>query len=424
MSARAGGRGKKRDIVPADTHGQERGQRHVPNLKAKRLSDEGDDDNVFTTEEEGANDTVSALPGSGRQRSSDQSIARRLLTPPLETQHMRARYNPKAKEVVVDVGGEDDEPLESCPQRNAVMHGATTTTIRARGATNERPPQSGLASTPSQSRPLNTVDEGGSIKHDGGGEVQQEARLGGGGGSLLRVDDKVFWTTGEGGRLYNIVHETREYSVAIVSGLQALVVPQSVVMRKSSTKLTRIVEPAQLPQVISRVAAMENIALPVLQGWIFKSRNCPRGYNLAFQYALESVATGIARAMWYDEEWSNVVSVVVCAQTIDLSMDLPLRFTGTNIEDTSEDDDMAAYQESTVICITHAFCAAVQMGANVDGGFISHDRLSRVDGCFRLLLAAGMWLMRMAGDDLRSHYEAFYFAKLVSKPTLVASMHR
>ncbi|GBG83664.1 hypothetical protein CBR_g37466 [Chara braunii] len=89
-----------------------------------------------------------------------------------------------------------------------------------------------------------------------------------------------------------------------------------------------------------------------------------------------------------------------------------------------EDDDMAAHQEATVICIAHAFRAAVQMGGIIDGGFISHDRLSRVADCFRLLLAACMWLMRMAGDDPCSHYEAFYFAKLVAKPTLVASMHR
>ncbi|GBG66143.1 hypothetical protein CBR_g57025 [Chara braunii] len=131
----------------------------------------------------------------------------------------------------------------------------------------------------------------------------------------------------------------------------------------------------------------------------------------------------IARAMWYDEEWSNVVSTAVCVHTIDLSMNLPQWFAGASIEDTPEDDDMAAYQESTMICIAHGFRAAVQMGANVDSGFISHDRLSRVADCFRLLLTASMWYMRMATDDLRSHYEAFYFAKLVAKPTLITSMH-
>ncbi|GBG83626.1 hypothetical protein CBR_g37430 [Chara braunii] len=207
---------------------------------------------------------------------------------------------------------------------------------------------------------------------------------------VLWVDDKAFWTMGEGRRLYNIVHKTREYFVATASGLPAPVVPRSVVLPKSSTK----------------------------------SSNRPMGYNVAFQYSLESVATDIARAMWCGEEWCNVVSATVCAHTIDLSMDLPLWFADTNIEDRPEDDDMAAYQESTIICVSHAFRAAVQMGAHIDDDFISYDRLYRVTDCFRLLLAACMRIMRMAGNDPRNHYEAFYFADLVAKPTLVMSMHR
>ncbi|GBG90565.1 hypothetical protein CBR_g50908 [Chara braunii] len=240
----------------------------------------------------------------------------------------------------------------------------------------------------------------------------------------LWVDDKAFWTTGEARRLYDIVHRTREHFEAIASGVQAPVVSRSVVMPKSATTLTRIVDPAQLQQAIIRGGAAENIVLRVLYGWVFKSGNRPRGYNLAFQYALESVATDLARVMWYGEEWSNVVSAPVCSHTIDLNMDLPLWFAGVNIDDRPEDDDMAAYQESTVVCVAYAFRAAVQMGGSVDGGFISHDHLSRIVDCFRLLLAACMWLMRMAGDDHRSHYEAVYFVQLVVKPTLIASMHR
>ncbi|GBG67318.1 hypothetical protein CBR_g457 [Chara braunii] len=156
----------------------------------------------------------------------------------------------------------------------------------------------------------------------------------------------------------------------------------------------------------------------------FKSGNRRRGYNLAFQYALESVATDIARAMWYGEEWCNVVSPAVCAHTTDLSLDLPLWFADVKVENRPNDDDMAAYQESTIICVTHAFWTAVQMRAVIDGEFISHDRLWRVADCFRLLLAACIWIMRMSGDDPRSHFKAFHFATLVSKPTLVASMHR
>ncbi|GBG82029.1 hypothetical protein CBR_g34209 [Chara braunii] len=190
-----------------------------------------------------------------------------------------------------------------------------------------------------------------------------------------------------------------------------------------STRIARIADPSQLQQATSRASAVENIALRILHDWVFKFGNRPRGYNLAFQYSLESVATDIARAMWYGVEWCNVVSPVVCAHTIDLSMDLPLWFAAVNVENRPDDDDMAAYQESTIICVAHAFRAAVQMGAVIDGEFISHDRLYRLADCFRLLLAACMWIMRMAGDD-PLHFEPFYFATLVSKPTLVASMHR
>ncbi|GBG66802.1 hypothetical protein CBR_g68788 [Chara braunii] len=242
--------------------------------------------------------------------------------------------------------------------------------------------------------------------------------------AILWVDDKPYRTTGEGRRLYNIVHETREYFVAIASGLPPPAIPRSIVMPKSSTRIARIVDPSLLQQATSCASAVENIALCVLHGWVFKSRNRPRGYNLAFQYALESVATDIVRAMQYGEEWCNVVSPAVCAHTIDLSMDLQLWFAGVNVENKPDDDDMAVYQESTIICAAHAFRVAVQMGAVIDGEFISHDRLCRVADCFRLLLAACMWIMRMAGNDPGSHFEAFYFATLVSKSTLVASMHR
>ncbi|GBG91488.1 hypothetical protein CBR_g52443 [Chara braunii] len=313
MSARGGARGKKRENMPADTQGRETGRRHVP--KAKRLrseeasaslplrrerywatANEEEDDDVFTTEEEAAEDT--------------------------------------AKEVVVDVGGEDDEPLESRRQRN-VTQGATATALKIRGATEERPPQRGLLSTPSRPRLRNTVVEGGPMERGGGEGAQQQARVaswgavaGAAAGSLgivaavarareevhvveqevprgdnkgdrededpllsrvrrggmakdlaerarLWVDDKAFWMTGGGRRLYNIVHEKREYFVAIASGLQAPAVPRSVVMPKSVTSLTRIADPAQLQQAISCATAAENIALRVLHRWVFKSGNRP-----------------------------------------------------------------------------------------------------------------------------------------------------
>ncbi|GBG71755.1 hypothetical protein CBR_g9163 [Chara braunii] len=211
---------------------------------------------------------------------------------------------------------------------------------------------------------------------------------------------------------------------ATLSGLQAHVVPRTVVMPKSYTKLNRICR--------SRIAAASDLSCGGSEEYCstrlarlgLQVREPPQRLKFGFLVRARARGDKHCTCYVYDEESSNNVSAAVCAHTIDMSMDLPLWFAGVNVEDRPEDDDMTAYQESTIICIAHAFRAAVQMGANVDGGFISHDCLSRVADCFRLLLVASMWLMRMAGDNLHSHYEAFYFAKLVSKPMLVAFMHR
>ncbi|GBG77736.1 hypothetical protein CBR_g24183 [Chara braunii] len=502
MSTRGNTRGKKRDVVVDDSQEQGRGRWQAPKAKRVRTEDllprvrgrgaqgwagevEGDCDDKFTVEEEQAEATTSEVRESDRQLSSDRTASKRMQTPPHEAQQLCGREMRTEKAPVVDLGGDDDEPLE----RRRIRIRTTTTPpseVVVRVATNDRPVSGRLPATPSQPRQRNDAGDGGSVHRVGRGEVVADARAVGaqvagavgavGSGNVgavatgredaavvatareeargerkvereageagssrprrsvmtkdlidravLWVDDKAFWTMGEGRRLYNIVHETKDCFIAIASGLPAPDVPRSVVLPKASTRVARIVDQSQLQQAISRAAEVENVALRILHGWVFKSGNRPRGYHVAFQYSLESFATDIARAMWYGEEWCEVVSPAICAHTIDLSMDLPLWFAGANIEDRPEDDDMAAHQESTVIRVTYAFRAAVQMGALIDNEFISHDRLSRVADCFRLLLVACVWIMRMAGDDPRSHYEAFYFADLVAKPTLVAAMHR
>ncbi|GBG72137.1 hypothetical protein CBR_g11070 [Chara braunii] len=423
MSTHDGARGKKRENIPADSQGRER-------------ANEEEDDDEFTTEEEAAEENVAAPRGSTLQRSCDLSGARRLATPPPKAQQVRAHNTQKAKEVVVDVGGEDDEALERRRQRN-VTQGATVTAVRIRAATEERPPLGGVPLTSSQPCLRNTAAEGGSMERGGGEGAQQETHVAGGVaiaaaaagcsgnvGVVARAREEVLVVEREaapvdnngerededpllsrvrrGGMARDLANCARLW-VDDKAGMQTPPVPRSVVMPKSSTTLTRIADPAQLQQATARATTAENIALRVLHGWVFKSGNRPRGFNVAFQYTLESVATDIARVMWNDEEWSKVVSVPVCVHTIDLNMDLPLWFAGTNIEDRPEDNDMAAHKESTVVCIAYAFRTAVQMGGIVNGGFISHERLCRIADCFRLLLAACMWLMRMAGDDVRSH---------------------
>ncbi|GBG91307.1 hypothetical protein CBR_g52193 [Chara braunii] len=406
MSTRGNTRGKKRDVVPDDNQGHGRGRRHAP--KAKRVLSEdasarvprrgaqgwaattkGDYDEEFTTEEEQAEATRSAVRESGRHRSFNHSASKRMLSPPPEAQQLCARETRTEKAAVVDLGGEDGEPLDRRRMRTR-----TTATpplaVMARAAVNERPVSGRLPATPSQPRQRNEGGDGVSVQRGGGGrtpsgtahrphavgaEVASAAGAGGLGtvapvamareeaavvattrkeargekkgdreggepGSsrvrrgvmtknlidraVLWVDDKAFWMTGEGRRLYNIVHDTREYFVTIASGLPPPAVPRSVVLPKSNTHVGRIVDQSQLQQTISRAVAVENVALRISHGWVFKSGNRPRGYHVAFQYSLESFATDIARAMWYDEEWCDVVRPAVCAHTIDMSMDLPL----------------------------------------------------------------------------------------------------
>ncbi|GBG59814.1 hypothetical protein CBR_g54916 [Chara braunii] len=405
------------------------GRREAGSGRTRAAEEDNADD--FTMEDEQGKATASAAWESVRQRSSDQSTSKRMFTPPPEApeapeaQQLRGCETLKKKGDVVDVGSDDDEPLEKCRLRTATQSTAAVVST-ARAAADKRPTPGTLPSTPSQPRQRN---DGASVQHGGGRGVVADAQAGGGeaaggvgvgvvdvmapvpaareeaavlamvreeghghnknerdGGeaassrarrgvmtkklidrALLWVDDKAFWLTSEGRRLYNIVHETKEYFVAIASGLPPPDLPRSVVLPKSSTRVARISDQSQLQQAISRAAAVENIALRSLHDWVFKSGNRPRG---------------------------------------------------------PEDDDMAAHQESIVIAIAHSFCATVQMGAHIDGDFVSYKRLCRVAECFRLLLAASMCIMRMAGDDPRSHYEAFYFADLVARPTLVASMHR
>ncbi|GBG88979.1 hypothetical protein CBR_g48589 [Chara braunii] len=71
-----------------------------------------------------------------------------------------------------------------------------------------------------------------------------------------------------------------------------------------------------------------------------------------------------------------------------------------------------------------AFTSAVIIAKTTDGGRVLHERLKTMADAMRMMLAATMWLMRMAGDDHRAHYDAWVFVQLTAKPTLVASMHR
>ncbi|GBG84954.1 hypothetical protein CBR_g39417 [Chara braunii] len=371
---------------------------------AQAAEDDNDDD--FTTEDEQGEATASAVRESGRQRSSNQSASKRMFTPPPEAQQLRIHETWKEKGVVVDLGGHDDEPLEK--RRLGTATQATATMVStARAAADERPITGTLPSTPSQPHQRNDGANGASVQRGGGGGVMADARAAGGkaaGGAGVGV----------AGVVVPVLAAKEEAAVPAMAREEG----------PGQNKNERDGGEAASSRARRGVMTKELIdrALLLVDDKAFWNR--PRGYHLAFQYSLESVATNIARAMWYGEEWCNVVSAAICVHTINLNMDLPLWYAGANIEDRPKDDDMAAHQEVH----RHPHRAFIPRGGangrSHRSDFISYERLCRVADCFSLLLAASMWIMRMVRDDPRSHYEAFYFADLVARPTLVASMHR
>ncbi|GBG78764.1 hypothetical protein CBR_g27988 [Chara braunii] len=306
MSTRGNTRGKKRDVVVDDSQGHGRGRRQAPKVKRLHTEDvsvgvprrgaqgwaaaaEGDYDDEFTTEEEQAEATTSEVRKSGRQRSSDHTASKRMMTPPPEAQQLRGSETRTEKALVVDLGGDDDEPLE---RRRIRIHTAATppSEVAVLVAAKERPVSGRLPATPCQPHQHNEGGNGGFVQRGSGGEVVADARAvgaeeggaAGAGGSctvaavamareevavgattreeargkkkgdreagergssrvhrssmtkdlidraVFWVDDKAFWTMGEGRRLYNIVRDTREYFVTIASCLLTPVVPRSV----------------------------------------------------------------------------------------------------------------------------------------------------------------------------------------------------
>ncbi|GBG72060.1 hypothetical protein CBR_g10995 [Chara braunii] len=283
ISTRGNTRGKKRDVVVDDSQGQGRGRRQAPKAKRLRTEDasatvprrgaqgwaaaaEGDYDDEFTTEEEQAEATTSDVHDSSWQRSSDHTASKRMLTPPLQAQQLRGCETRIEKAPVVDLGGDDDEPLER--RRIRIRTTATPPEVAVRVAANERPVSigaeeggaagaggSGTVGAVATTREEATV--GATAKEEARGDKKGDREAGEPGSSRVRrsvmtkdlidravlwVDDKALWTTGEGRRPYNIVHDTREYFVAIASGLPPPAVLRSVVLPKSSTRVGKIVD--------------------------------------------------------------------------------------------------------------------------------------------------------------------------------------
>uniref|UniRef100_A0A388KMP4 Myb/SANT-like DNA-binding domain-containing protein n=1 Tax=Chara braunii TaxID=69332 RepID=A0A388KMP4_CHABU len=240
----------------------------------------------------------------------------------------------------------------------------------------------------------------------------------------LWVDDLRFWNEREGFAIVKLIAEARGYLVVVARGEQPPPIRRSIVLPHNSIPQHKITDESELNVAKERALKVQGIALRVIHGWVFKSQNMQRGYHAAYQYALNHAATDIARAMWMGEDWRYCVSPMVIHHTLDMHMKLPLWFVGADVEDRHEDDGLAAYQEASIQRLVGDFTSAVIIAEATDGDRVSHERLKTMADAMRMMLAATMWLMRMAGDDHRAHYNAWVFVQLTAKPTLVASMHR
>ncbi|GBG80253.1 hypothetical protein CBR_g30619 [Chara braunii] len=242
--------------------------------------------------------------------------------------------------------------------------------------------------------------------------------------SKLWVHDLLFWNETEGNGIVKLIQEARLYLVAVARGVQPPALRRSIVLPHVTIPQHKIDNESELNAAKERAFKVQIIALRVIHGWVFKSTSRQRGYHAAYKYALNHAATDIAHTIWMGEDWRICVSPMVFHITLDMDMKLPLWFVSADIEDRHENDELVAYQEVSIQRLVGAFTNTVSMANGIDEGRVSHERLKSVADAMRIMLVATMWLMRMSGDDHRAHYDAWVFVQLITKSTLISSMHR
>ncbi|GBG87369.1 hypothetical protein CBR_g45428 [Chara braunii] len=245
------------------------------------------------------------------------------------------------------------------------------------------------------------------VRHD---DARKDAR----GGAMMT-------TTGPGKPLREAVGDCTDYFVAIANGDAGAEPPSMLVMPPNDVPRFKIDDPVQREPALRRARNVEKVVLCAIHGWIFKSSSRSTGFARAKSYVTVDFAKDVAQAVWQTLEWSKVVSPALVYHTLAMKMDVPLWFAGVKIVDRPEDDDVAARQEVTVLRLADCWTDAVWCGQWADGGRVKQDRLTRLADCLRVLLSACMWIMRMGGDDDGSHYEASFYASMVTKPTLIAA---
>ncbi|GBG73470.1 hypothetical protein CBR_g16811 [Chara braunii] len=202
------------------------------------------------------------------------------------------------------------------------------------------------------------------------------------------------------------MHEARVHLVDVETGVQPSAIQRSINLPHSSIPQKKIEDASELRAAKERALKVESIAKRVIHGWIFKSDSKHKGYHLAYQYALNHAATDMARAMWALEDWRSLVSPMAIRNTLELGMKLPLWFVGANVVDRHQDDECAAYQEAIAQRLVRDFTNVVEAAQAMDSGRVSYEHLKSLAKAMRYLLAAAAWIMRMVGDDARSHFDA------------------
>ncbi|GBG73106.1 hypothetical protein CBR_g12822 [Chara braunii] len=240
----------------------------------------------------------------------------------------------------------------------------------------------------------------------------------------LWEDDNRFWNDTQGNAIVRIIQEARAYLVAVARGVQPPAIQRSISLPHNSIPQHKIEDESELNAAKERALKVQTISLKAIHGWVFKSESRQRGYHLAYQYTLNHAATDIARAMWSAKDWRSLVSPMLFRTTLHVDIKLHLWFVGVNIVDRHEDNECAAYQGACVQRLVRDFTSAVGTTEAMDGGRVSYERLKGMAEAMRYLLAATMWIMRMAGDDPRSNYDAWVFVQHTAKTTLLASMNR
>ncbi|GBG89235.1 hypothetical protein CBR_g48943 [Chara braunii] len=222
--------------------------------------------------------------------------------------------------------------------------------------------------------------------------------------SKLWVYCDAFWGQGPRKPLREAVGECADYFVAITNGDAGAEPPAMLIMSPNDVPRFKIEDPAQREPALRRARTVEKLVLRTIHGWIFKSSSRSVGF-----------------ALWQGHEWSKVVSPALVYHMLAMKMDVPLWFAGVKIVDRLEDDDMAARQDASVLHVAECWKDALWCGQWADDGRMKHERWSRLADCLRALLSACMWIVRMGGDDDRSHYEAWLYSSMVAKPTTIAA---